>query len=219
MTHPRDAGVAFIRRVSPTTINLDSSGGTKSRLVAALYAARWSDRLVWQLPCISSITSPQRRANGRVEVKSDARRSRSGHSGQCMVALRALAPHPKQRTGSGCIARLPVMADGKLKCFGTLARGALLTMSGKRQATTPQGERLTATHWLLDVLARPEKADTYRVLIVYHPPTCLPCLASRRGQDAPCRLMMFAHTDSRCAIRHLPASSTRVAEQTFIAQF
>ena len=76
---------------------------------------------------------------------------------------------PSSEPDLDAFARLPVMADGRLKCFGTLARGALLTMSGKQTATTPQGERLTATHWLLDVLARPEKADTYRVLIVYHP--------------------------------------------------
>jgi ABC-type transport system involved in cytochrome c biogenesis permease subunit len=66
-------------------------------------------------------------------------------------------------------ARLPVLADGRLKCFGTLARGALLTMSGKQTLTTPQGEQLTATHWLLDVLARPETADTYPVLTAHHP--------------------------------------------------
>ena len=64
---------------------------------------------------------------------------------------------------------LPVMADGRLKCFGTLANGSLLTMSGKQKLTTPEGERLDATRWLLTLIARPHLADSYPVFIVHHP--------------------------------------------------
>ena len=76
---------------------------------------------------------------------------------------------PRSAPDLEAFASLPVMADGRLKCFGTLARGALLTMSGKQKLTTPQGQRLDATAWLLTLLARPESADTYSVFVLHHP--------------------------------------------------
>jgi ABC-type transport system involved in cytochrome c biogenesis permease subunit len=80
-------------------------------------------------------------------------------------------PHfvPRNAPDLDAFARLPVMADGRLKCFGTLARGSLLTMSGKAKLTTPEGERLDATRWLLILLARPQVADSYPVFAIHHP--------------------------------------------------
>ena len=76
---------------------------------------------------------------------------------------------PRNAPDLEAFASLPVMADGRLKCFGTLARGALLTMSGKQELTTPQGQRLDATAWLLTLLARAESTDTYPVFVLHHP--------------------------------------------------
>ncbi|MGB9274810.1 MAG: cytochrome c biogenesis protein CcsA [Terrimicrobiaceae bacterium] len=76
---------------------------------------------------------------------------------------------PRSGPDLDAFASLPVMADGRLKCFGTLARGALLTMSGKQKLTTPQGEQMDATRWLLTLLARPESADSYPVFTLHHP--------------------------------------------------
>jgi hypothetical protein len=76
---------------------------------------------------------------------------------------------PRSAPDLDAFASLPVMADGRLKCFGTLARSALLTMSGKQELTTPQGQRMDATDWLLTLLARPELADSYPVFTLHHP--------------------------------------------------
>jgi ABC-type transport system involved in cytochrome c biogenesis permease subunit len=76
---------------------------------------------------------------------------------------------PRSAPDLDAFASLPVMADGRLKCFGTLARGALLTMSGKQTLTTAQGQRLDATEWLLTVLAQPEWADSYPIFALHHP--------------------------------------------------
>ena len=65
--------------------------------------------------------------------------------------------------------RLPVMADGRLKCFDTLARGALLTMHGKTTLQTPDGGRLAATEWLLTLLARPKSADALPLFVIHEP--------------------------------------------------
>ncbi len=76
---------------------------------------------------------------------------------------------PRSTPDLDAFASLPVMADGRLKCFGTLARGALLTMSGKQRLTTPEGQRLDATGWLLTLLSRPASADAYPVFTIHHP--------------------------------------------------
>ena len=103
---------------------------------------------------------------------------------------------PRSAPDLDAFASLPVMADGRLKCFGTLARGALLTMSGKQKLTTPQGQRLDATSWLLTLLARPESADSYPVFTIHHPG-----LLALLGQQAgPKRVLSF--NDIR---RHGPA--------------
>ena len=103
---------------------------------------------------------------------------------------------PRSAPDLDAFASLPVMADGRLKCFGTLARGALLTMSGKQKLTTPQGERLDATSWLLTLLARPESADSYPVFTIHHPD-----LLALLGQPSgPKRVLSF--NDIR---RHGPA--------------
>ncbi|MCC5025236.1 MAG: cytochrome c biogenesis protein CcsA [Candidatus Synoicihabitans palmerolidicus] len=68
-------------------------------------------------------------------------------------------------------ARLPVLADGRIKPMDTIARTSLLTIQGRQRFTTktPSAISLTPTEWLLDVLYRPELADTYRHFKIDHP--------------------------------------------------
>ena len=56
---------------------------------------------------------------------------------------------------------LAVQDGGRVKPLSTYAAVALLRQNGKRSVTTPDGERLDATAWLLDVLLFPEQAATY----------------------------------------------------------
>jgi ABC-type transport system involved in cytochrome c biogenesis permease subunit len=57
--------------------------------------------------------------------------------------------------------RLPVLANGRIKPFDTVARSSLLMIQNRQRVVTPEGERLSPAAWLLDVFYRPERADRY----------------------------------------------------------
>ncbi len=59
--------------------------------------------------------------------------------------------------------RLPVLADGRLKPFDTVARTSLLELQGKQDATAPDGRELSPIEWLLDVFYKSDAADKYQV--------------------------------------------------------
>ncbi|MDO8540176.1 MAG: cytochrome c biogenesis protein CcsA [Opitutaceae bacterium] len=57
--------------------------------------------------------------------------------------------------------RLPVLVNGRLKPFDTVARTSLLVLQGRQRIVTPDGRTLTPIEWLLDVLYVPGRADIY----------------------------------------------------------
>jgi ABC-type transport system involved in cytochrome c biogenesis permease subunit len=59
--------------------------------------------------------------------------------------------------------RLPVLADGRLKPLDTIARTSLLMFQGRQRLVATDGRTIVPEAWLLDLLYRPEVADTYRV--------------------------------------------------------
>ena len=65
-------------------------------------------------------------------------------------------------------AALPVMHQGRVKPLDTVARSSLLMIRGK-QSVPVEGRTIGAAEWLLDVLARPEAADTYPVFEIDDP--------------------------------------------------
>ena len=68
--------------------------------------------------------------------------------------------------------RLPVVTNGRVKPFDTVARTTLLTLQGRQRVSTPDvSQPLVAspTEWLLDVCFRPEKADAYPTFTVDNP--------------------------------------------------
>ena len=65
--------------------------------------------------------------------------------------------------------RLPVLADGRIKPFDTIARTSLLMFQGRQRVESPDGRPLEPEAWLLDVLYRPAVADTYRVFRIDNP--------------------------------------------------
>eukprot|EP00913_Durusdinium_trenchii_P008875 g8341.t1 len=65
--------------------------------------------------------------------------------------------------------KLPVVYDGRVKPFDSLARNSLLMISHKQTFQDEEDEKRTANQWLLDVIARPETADKYRVFRIEHP--------------------------------------------------
>ena len=69
-------------------------------------------------------------------------------------------------TGFG---RLPVLVNGRIKPFDTVARSSLLQMQGRQSVTTPDRRRLQPVEWFLDVAFRPHLADTYQHFEIVHP--------------------------------------------------
>ncbi|HVU34214.1 MAG TPA: cytochrome c biogenesis protein CcsA [Opitutaceae bacterium] len=68
--------------------------------------------------------------------------------------------------------RLPVLANGRFKPLDTVARSSLLQLQSRQEVRSPQvADPLVAkpTEWLLDVIFRPEKADTYPTFVIDNP--------------------------------------------------
>ena len=65
--------------------------------------------------------------------------------------------------------RIPVVANGRTKPLDSVARNTLLLLQGRQRLVTPDGITLTPVQWLLDVLFRPEIADTYQHFEIVNP--------------------------------------------------
>lgn len=66
------------------------------------------------------------------------------------------------------LGRLPSLANGRIKPLDSVARNSLLVLQGRQRVKTPDGSTLHPMQWLLDVMLRPEKADTYKVFEITH---------------------------------------------------
>jgi ABC-type transport system involved in cytochrome c biogenesis permease subunit len=64
---------------------------------------------------------------------------------------------------------LPTLVNGRVKPLDTVARTSLLVFQGRQRVTTSDGRTLMPSEWLLDVLFRPEVANTYPVFEIVHP--------------------------------------------------
>ena len=90
------------------------------------------------------------------------------------VALAALAvalsllPAKRRSPDAAGFCRLPTLEGGRLKPLDTIARSSLLMLRGK-QTVPAEGRTLEACPWLLDVLARPDKADAYKAFYIDDP--------------------------------------------------
>ena len=89
-----------------------------------------------------------------------------------LVAL-GLALRPPSDPGAFHIAefgRLPVLVNGRIKPFDTVARTTLLMLQNRQRVGAPDSDLdLSPNAWLLDVLFRGEKADTYPTFAIDNP--------------------------------------------------
>ncbi|MBI4248662.1 MAG: cytochrome c biogenesis protein CcsA [Elusimicrobia bacterium] len=88
-----------------------------------------------------------------------------------LVLLMGAASLPPKNSGPidvEAFARLPALQNGRIKPLDTIARNALLILRGKQSLKTPD-KRLSPGEWLLDMAARPERADGYKVFVIYDP--------------------------------------------------
>src|SRR5206468_1501192 len=74
--------------------------------------------------------------------------------------------------------QLPVLLNGRIQPFDSVARNSLLQIRSTGDYPLEivpswkfwhHGKKLKATDWLLQVMARPEEADTNRVFLLHHP--------------------------------------------------
>jgi ABC-type transport system involved in cytochrome c biogenesis permease subunit len=79
-----------------------------------------------------------------------------------------LAPAPKSDLPLARFSRLPVLEGGRVKPIDSFARNALLVIRGT-QSLPVDGKTMSATEWLLDVMFRPEAADTRKVFVIDDP--------------------------------------------------
>ena len=64
------------------------------------------------------------------------------------------------------LGKIPVLVGGRVKPLDTVARNSLLIIHGKQELRLEEGKRLSAMHWLADVLFNAPVADQYPVFVV-----------------------------------------------------
>lgn len=93
------------------------------------------------------------------------------------VAMGLRAPRPGSDYDVNGFGRLPVLMNGRVQPWDSVARNVLLVLRGKRSVPVDDAARskwrpplqMSATEWLLEVVARPEAADMRRAFKVDHP--------------------------------------------------
>ena len=81
----------------------------------------------------------------------------------------AQAPKTKNGFDLASFGRLPVLRDGRLQPLDSVARNALLSISGTSQIHLTNAPDVSATEWLLDAMTRPAVADNFRIFRVQRP--------------------------------------------------
>lgn len=67
------------------------------------------------------------------------------------------------------LGKLPVLSEGRLKPFDTVARNSLLIMHGKETLRLDNGLSLPAMHWLAETLFLASASDKYPTFVIHHP--------------------------------------------------
>jgi ABC-type transport system involved in cytochrome c biogenesis permease subunit len=78
-------------------------------------------------------------------------------------------PRAKSEFALRDFGHLPVLADGRIKPFDTVARTSLLVLQGRQRFAAPNGQALQPVEWLLDVLFNPTVADEYQHFLIENP--------------------------------------------------
>src|SRR5678809_1108822 len=89
-------------------------------------------------------------------------------------------------------ARLPVLLNGRIQPFDSVARNSLLQI--RSTGEVPEEEvpswqfwqhpkNLKGTEWLLEVMLKPEKADTRPIFLIHHPDLLAELNLAGKGVD------------------------------------
>lgn len=85
------------------------------------------------------------------------------------LGLTLLPPRSTGEFDLRAFARLPVLLNGRVQPFDTVARNSLLLMQGRQRFIAPDGQTLSPAEWLLDVLFNPAVADDYQHFLIQNP--------------------------------------------------
>jgi ABC-type transport system involved in cytochrome c biogenesis permease subunit len=78
-------------------------------------------------------------------------------------------PKPKNGYNVAAFGQLPVLLDGRVQPFDSVARNSLLSISGRSIVRLTNSEPIPALEWLLDTMTRPVYADQLPIFRVQHP--------------------------------------------------
>jgi ABC-type transport system involved in cytochrome c biogenesis permease subunit len=91
-------------------------------------------------------------------------------AGACALwLLSGLRPVTEQGFQTRAFGRLPVLLNGRIQPLDSVARNSLLQIRTKQSVYLGHGQSLTADEWLLEVMAKPETADSRAVFRIDHP--------------------------------------------------
>jgi ABC-type transport system involved in cytochrome c biogenesis permease subunit len=79
------------------------------------------------------------------------------------------APKPKNGFDIAGFGRLPVLLDGRIQPLDSVARNALLSISGKSIVRISNAPPVSAAEWLLDTMTQPKVADGLKFFRIQHP--------------------------------------------------
>jgi len=104
--------------------------------------------------------------------------------------------------------KLPVLVNGRIKPIDTVARSSLLQLQGRQTVTTPDERSLLPIEWLLDVVFRPELADTYQTFEIVDPDVL--ALIDLKAEDGA--------GEKRFSLRQIQPKVSEVQRQMQLAQ-
>jgi hypothetical protein len=81
----------------------------------------------------------------------------------------AQPPKPADGFDVAAFGRLPALLNGRILPYDSVARNALLSMSGRSTVRLEGGHSISATQWLLETMAKPNLAGQRKVFRLQHP--------------------------------------------------
>jgi ABC-type transport system involved in cytochrome c biogenesis permease subunit len=85
------------------------------------------------------------------------------------VIYTLIPPRERSEYNLNAFGDLPTLVNGRIKPLDTVARTSLLVLQGRQRVKTPDGRTLQPAEWLLDVIYRPEIANSYQHFEIVHP--------------------------------------------------
>ncbi|HYG21399.1 MAG TPA: cytochrome c biogenesis protein CcsA [Verrucomicrobiae bacterium] len=116
--------------------------------------------------------------------------------------------------------RLPVLLNGRIQPFDSVARNSLLQMRSTGDVPLElvpswkfwhHPEKLRSTEWLLEVLFKPELADTRPIFLIHHPEILSELKLEEKGIEKS-GLRYYTFAEVQPSLREIEAQATKAAK-------